>query len=105
MTRRRQWRGRRAHEHVRRCDAKPLGADQYYATDEQYERAWQLRRQKLLQNYFLDNVLDKDLQAKVWKELEQELRDLGLATDASGAVVLVNDKVNANQPQWLGPNG
>ena len=57
--------GEDAHKHVVRCDAKPRGADRFYATTKQYEAAWRERRQTLFDRYLLLTLRDREMRQDV----------------------------------------
>jgi len=68
--------GSNAHEHVRNCREKPLGADVFFGTFEQFEAAQRRRRRRLLQHYL--PTVDMQIRAAVLQEMRRDFIDLGL---------------------------
>eukprot|EP01052_Picozoa_sp_SAG31_P039920 SAG31_NODE_5649_length_2404_cov_1.374837_2_plen_229_part_00 len=76
--------GEDAHDHVALCSAKPVSADEFYATSAQYEAAWKKRRQGLLLDYVAAELHgDKAVRQKVEEVLHDELDGLGLTFNAA----------------------
>jgi len=68
--------GNNAHEHVRNCREKPLGADVFFGSFEQFEAAQRRRRTRLLQRFL--PTLDAQTRHAVLNEIRRDLLDLGL---------------------------
>jgi len=68
--------GNNAHEHVRMCREKPLGADVFFGSFEQFEAAQRRRRRRLLHNYLV--TLDVQTRQAVLHEMRRDLGDLQL---------------------------
>eukprot|EP00927_Polykrikos_kofoidii_P033663 TRINITY_DN2848_c1_g1_i1.p1 TRINITY_DN2848_c1_g1~~TRINITY_DN2848_c1_g1_i1.p1 ORF type:complete len:1314 (+),score=241.86 TRINITY_DN2848_c1_g1_i1:354-3944(+) len=75
--------GNNAHEHVRNCREKPMGADVFFGSFEQFEAAQRRRRRRLLQRFL--PTLDAQTRRSVLAEMRRDLQDLGLADLAGPA--------------------
>jgi len=63
---------------VKTCQSKPLGADTYFGTLEQFENA-QVKRQRVLMLDFLSK-LTKAERAKLIKGLQPDMKRLGITS-------------------------
>merc|ERR1711972_473806 len=70
-----------AHAHVQFCQEKPVGAEGFFGTQQQFEEAQRLRRQRLLDEYLLP--MRPALKSAIAREMRQDLADLGLVVRSS----------------------
>ena len=69
--------GSDAHEHVASCAQKPAGSDRYYGQFAAFEKAHKAIKARKVREYL--SSLDEAIQDAVWKDLRQELMDLGMS--------------------------